>query len=276
MARASFAIARIPTPVFNTPLVSSYLGGEDGSTVALDSQQLMRCTETVLLPHTKIKCVRKVPPSWLWQIETEEYPYPGEYFAHENCLLRQLEEPPKRVIHLPSPSSMLKMAKCLTGARYIWGGNWPLGIPMLTELFPPSTPFQRLPLLTQDTWQLKGVDCSGLLYFLSDGYTPRNTSTLLHFGKPVKIKQMDLNEILEKLLPLDLIVFKGHVILVLDSQTSIESKALHGVIQTPLGERISELLQTKTPIDDSQLCTETNFVVRRWHPAIVERCENWV
>lgn len=264
MKKTLFATARIPTPIFNTSSLRAYFGGEEGHTLCLDKENLLRCVETVLLPHTRITLVEKIPETPLWKIESEEYPYPGELFAHEHCLSLAEDLPPKRIVNLPSQETMLKMAESLTGTRYIWGGNWPLGIPFLTKLFSPSHSLQKLCPLTQDTWQLRGVDCSGLLYFLSDGYTPRNTSTLLHFGKAVPVEKSSLEEIISCVQPLDLIVFKGHVILILNREMSIESKPLCGVVQTPLKKRLTELLETKKPIDDPALCGSAHFVIRRW------------
>ncbi|HPE85225.1 MAG TPA: hypothetical protein PLO43_03500, partial [Chlamydiales bacterium] len=77
-----------------------------------------------------------------------------------------------------------------------------------------------------------GVDCSGLLYEASYGLTPRNTSELISFGE---------ERSLENLQPLDLLVWKGHVVIVLDPYHTIESRLGKGVVITPLADRLSEI-----------------------------------
>ncbi len=111
-------------------------------------------------------------------------------------------------------------------------------------------------------WALKGVDCSGLLYEATDGFTPRNTSDLVHYGSPVSIENKSVGEIQRIVKPLDLIVWKGHVVIVVDSEKTIESRHLHGVVIAPLKERLEEVLQTRTP--KNSWSDGNHFVIRRW------------
>ncbi len=120
--------------------------------------------------------------------------------------------------------------KQLLGTRYVWGGNWSLGISRMLHYYPPQKPLDEATLAL---WTLSGVDCSGLLYEVSNGTTPRNTSELVHFGEPLPIDSTDL-------LPMDMVVWPGHVWFVLDRDHSIESKSPFGVIQRPLLDRLEE------------------------------------
>jgi hypothetical protein len=82
-----------------------------------------------------------------------------------------------------------------------------------------------------------------------------------------------LHEIAGSLEPLDLIVWNGHVIIVLDRDTVIESRlecekpGRGGVVTTPLHQRLREILQTRRPMDQWPAAGKQRdiFVVRRWY-----------
>jgi hypothetical protein len=131
----------------------------------------------------------------------------------------------------------------------------------LLEWYQPSLPDEKW----RNAWQLKGVDCSGLLYYASNGCTPRNTSALVHYGQSVLIEGKTTQEILQHVEALDLIVWAGHVICVLDKETAIESKVGAGVVTTPLEERLEQVMQSRRPVDHYH-SLRPSFAIRRWHP----------
>jgi hypothetical protein len=116
------------------------------------------------------------------------------------------------------------------------------------------------------------LDCSGLLYQATGGSTPRNTSQLVSYGRAVKISGRLAGEISGLLEPLDLIVWNGHVLIVLDRETIIESslrcgkKGNGGVTTTPLEKRLAEVMRTRRPADSWPTTGKQRdvFVVRRW------------
>ena len=120
---------------------------------------------------------------------------------------------------------------------------------------------------------LAGLDCSGLLYQATGGWTPRNSSRLISFGQGVAISGKQAPEIAALLQPLDLIVWNGHVIIVLDRQTAIESRLQcgkpgnGGVVMTPLPQRIAEIMRTRRPVNSWPEGKKSRdiFVVRRWY-----------
>ena len=71
---------------------------------------------------------------------------------------------------------------------------------------------------------MRGVDCSGLLYEATGGFTPRNTSALVTVWKSRPCCRSEHREIVGRLEPLDLIVWNGHVLIVLDRLRLIESR----------------------------------------------------
>jgi hypothetical protein len=79
-------------------------------------------------------------------------------------------------------------------------------------------------------------------------------------------------ELARLLEPLDLIVWNGHVIIVLDRKTVIESRlecvgpGHGGVVTTPLLQRLEEIMRTRRPLDSWPKGSKQRdgFVVRRW------------
>jgi hypothetical protein len=261
---AFYALTHSPTPVFNTVELAHYFGGAGGDTLLLDDQNLMTTVETVLFPQTPVKLLKQVEQTPLWKIATDVYPYSGEFYIHDHFIHIVDIPPHQQKIDLPTSSEILQRMHCLEHARYIWGGNWPQGIELLPKLYPSKTPFSQLDPLIQDTWQLKGVDCSGLLHYATQGYTPRNTSSLVDFGTLVDVEGKGAWDILQQLQALDIIVWAGHVLCVLDQQTVIESRALKGVIKTNAFERLSEIMQERQPVNHWNSTLSPHFVIRRW------------
>ena len=267
MSESLFAIAVHPTPVFDTPDLNRCFGGEDGDTLPLDKDGLFRPVETVLLPGTKLQLVERVAKSTIWRIRTDEYTYSEKLYVDARFVEQCPEDAPARDIALPSIEDILSQLEALKGTTYIWGGNWPSGIDLLPQCYPSRTPFARLAPREKKTWRLEGVDCSGLLYFCTNGYTPRNSRPLLTFGHAVELEGKSLEEVLPTLQPLDLIVWTGHVICVLDSERAIESRPETGVVICSLEERLREVQLKRKPVNSWSAGAEPCFVVRRWHPA---------
>jgi hypothetical protein len=88
----------------------------------------------------------------------------------------------------------------------------------------------------------------------------------------VTVAGCSVREIVSRLAPLDLIVWPGHVLVVLDRERVIESRldcghAERGVVVTPLAERLKGIMSTRRPAD--RLSADPGkaareFVVRRW------------
>ncbi len=160
-------------------------------------------------------------------------------------------------------SDLARKMEQLLGSRYIWGGNWSLGISKMLHYYPPQ---KALDDATLALWTLRGVDCSGLLYEVTNGATPRNTNQLIHFGKALPIEGKSPAEIAKELLPMDMVVWPGHVWFAFDSSHSIESKSPFGVIRRPLIERLEETCKERTGADGwSKTCDRNrNFTIRRF------------
>ncbi len=273
-----YAIAEGCVPVTNNPDLTQLFGGSDGDRLSIDECGNMRALEFVALPGTVFTIEEELIERGVrvFRVNTAEYPYltQGGYYVDARLVRTSDSRPPQPRKGLPSRETILSNLVQTVGSRYIWGGNCPAGISRLLSLYPPSPAVLRDWEMT-DRWMLRGVDCSGLLYQATSGYTPRNTSSLLTFGKPVKIAGLSTEQIARTLLPLDLIVWKGHVLIVLDKSRVIESRLLckggerkGGVMVTSLSDRLTEIMAERRPSDDPALPADhegKTFVVRRWY-----------
>ncbi|HUD00781.1 MAG TPA: hypothetical protein VMR37_00475 [Rhabdochlamydiaceae bacterium] len=234
-------VARIPTPIFNTPEIPF-----NQRPLKKDSQGRLMEMETIAFPGTKFRCVKEISERIL-QVETAEYHSTAPLYVDSRFLQTAPAEASEREKNLPSIDKILRWMEDRIGLRYFWGGNWEAGIPELLEFYPAlknASPEDR------DDAVCRGLDCSGLLYQATNGYTPRNTSDLILFGREVPLEQIK---------PLDLLVWKGHMIVVRSPTTLIESRMGYGVVVSPFQQRyleVSELLKTQNK----------TLYIRRWYP----------
>lgn len=146
------------------------------------------------------------------------------------------------------------------GSPYVWGSNWMLSKDEMRQLeehlvHHPSSFAGNLKTI------FSGVDCSGLLYAACLGQVPRNTSQLVHFGEFVDIDNCSNEQICNKIRPLDLLVWKGHVLIFLDENTLIESRKDFGCVIVDSKNRLDEIRQTRKP---SSCLSEQSFFIKRW------------
>ena len=238
---STYASLRRPAPLYNTPNIPHQ---QPSLNVSKDHQGLLKQVETIALTGTKFKILKKAAQT-VYEVTTLDYPSPTPLYIDSRFLEAASVETPEREKELPPTDSILKFMKSLVGARYFWGGNWAMGIPEMVHFYPQLSP-------NDDDLLCKGVDCSGLLYQATNGFTPRNTAQLCSYGE---LLEFDL----EKVKPLDMMVWPGHVIFVLDHNSVIESAVGKGVFVSALRERVTffrEKLQAEQKL----------FYLRRWHP----------
>lgn len=255
MTLPRYAFAKLPTPILNTPHFKDVFR----MPLALDTQNLLRAVEAVALPGTKFQLLSP-PENLVQKVITRDYPG-HDLYVDSRFLDFSIALPEERIANLPKPSQILERLHAKLGLPYVWGGNWGDGIEEMLTFYPPS---KLLDALSKTMWTLKGLDCSGLLYEATDGFTPRNTSQLIRFGKSVSIHQSSVKMIAERLRPLDLIVWSGHVVIVENGKEVIESRHPLGVIRTSLIPRLREIMQERHPVDDWDTTCGPRFVVRRW------------
>ncbi|MBS3904165.1 MAG: hypothetical protein KGZ39_02435 [Simkania sp.] len=248
-------VARVPTPLFNSPDLHKIFTWP----LPLDEQKLLRPLETVLFPGSLVSVAQQCQHHVV-QIVTEEYP--GDKLYTDSRFLEVSKNLETRKKTLPSLQEILKKLQYWPKTDYVWGGNFSNGIPQLEQWYPmPKGIDEQM----HNMWLLMGVDCSGLLYEVTQGYTPRNTAQLMHFGDPVSIEGKSDEEIIQIVLPGDLIIWRGHMLIVEEGGTVFESRIYDGTIRTSLVQRLKEIRQTREPVDDPTKDHKTSYVVRRWY-----------
>jgi hypothetical protein len=269
---APYGIARSPAPVLNTPAISAIFGGSDGKTLRTDRCGQVRELEFIALPGTVFSIRGEVRDgeATIFQVETDDYPMPAGTRLYVDSRLIELrgERPVPRGRTLPPAAEIVSALKGSIGSPYVWGGNLQDGLAELIGLFYGGA----VPAAARRQLTLAGLDCSGLLYQATGGWTPRNTSQLVSYGRAVNIAGKKVDGIVRLLEPLDLIVWNGHVVIVLDRETTIESrlecgkKGNVGVVTTALRQRLTEIMRTRRPVDRWPAAGKQRdvFVVRRW------------
>ena len=273
-----FARALSPTPVFNSDDVRAIYGGASGAVLKLDEFEQVAELEYIALPGTVFRVIaqKKLSDTTLYQVRTQEYPDSElALWIDGRTVETSWAEPVARVAQLPSRETVLANLKSASGATYVWGGNIQAGLPQWPTWYPAS---RELTDHERRLWSFTGVDCSGLLYEATDGYTPRNTSGLVVLGQPVAVGGLSATDLPSRLQPLDLLVWKGHVVIVLDQQTAIESRHTYpadpagiygGVRIRPMAEALADIYAKRVPANeyvDQDANGQKVFVVRRWWP----------
>ena len=218
----TFFVTDKPTPVLNTPCFSDVYSG----TLPFDDQRLVRALEYIAFPKRTFKVVNEVKPNIL-HVTTSEYSSSGSLFVDrrfgeiygEETLLFQHKMPSKKVL--------IERLLSKQGLPYVWGGNWSIGIPEWERFYPPPAQISEF---ERAHWSFMGLDCSGLLYEATEGLTPRNTKELMTYGVEVSLGEVQA---------LDLILYPGHVLIVLSPDEVIESRdEFGGVVVSPFKKRV--------------------------------------
>lgn len=273
-ARAErYAVARSATPVLNTPAMNMVFGGVGGRTLKTDRCGQVRELEFMALPGTVFRVLDEVRQGdgVVYRVNTGDYPSPanGALYVDGRFLELRADQPAERPRRMPERERVISALKAAAGSPYVWGGNLRQGISELPGLYYRGS----FSFAEEKRLALAGLDCSGLLYAATNGSTPRNTSQLVEFGRGVPVSGKGAQELSSLLEPLDLIVWSGHVIIVLDRETAIESRlecgspGQGGVVLTPLRKRLAEVMRTRRPLDvwPKGSRGRDGFVVRRWY-----------
>jgi hypothetical protein len=265
---AEYAVAHTATPVLHTPDFEAVFGGPTGHELKTDHCGQARELEYIALPGTVFRLQKQLHrgTTVVYQIETDEYPAPPNVQLYVDSRFVNLEHtvPAVRASKKPPIGEIVTTLRASVGSAYVWGGNALGGVPELAAWFYKKN---KAPVKAKLT--LTGLDCSGLLYYATKGLTPRNTSQLITYGQGVRIAGRTAEDIAALLQPLDLIVWNGHVVIVLDRLNAIESRLKcgkpgnGGVVISPLTQRISEIMRTRRPADAAP--DGNSFVIRRWY-----------
>jgi hypothetical protein len=256
-----YATANEFTPIFQSPDLKRIFQGH-----RLPLQQnLLKELEMIAFQGSIFQILDQ--DKFIAKIVFEEYASIKPLYTDIRFLTLHCSAPIVRQKTCPPLVTILETMKSLQGRPYLWGGNC-YGVDKMLTWYPPSSPLSALDPLDQYTWSLQGFDCSGLIYFATGGITPRNTSELIYFGTSVPISSIPYQD--WDLQPGDLIVWKGHVIIVIDCHFVIESLGGVGVIISPLQQKIEYIHRDlkRKPMDEwnaeGDVPEENRYVIRRW------------
>jgi hypothetical protein len=252
-----YVVATYPTPVLKTPAFHEVFGGR----MKLDHCKGVRPIEFIAMTGTlfTVEDAMADQDTTIYRVTTNDYPFPttaGYYI--DSRFVTAVEVPKDRKPELPPVAEVQRRLTAALQRPYVWGGNFVNGVPRLKELYPQADP-------------LAGVDCSGLLYQATNGFTPRNTSALISYGKAVHVAGLPVEKVAQKLKPLDLIVWNGHVMIVLDEDTIIQStmgcNSVGGVHSSNLRDTLRRLMMRRKAVDQfpQGSAGARAFVVRRWY-----------
>lgn len=211
--------ANKPAPLLNTNDFKSVFCDN----MPLDKDHLLRALELVALPGTALQM--KGQRGNICEVELAGYPV-KRLFVDKRFVSEKSEHPKAQ---MPKKEVILKRMQRMCGKPYIWGGNYCAGVPEMLIYYPPTKPISGM---QRSIWTFAGVDCSGLLYEACHGLVPRNTSQLIGYGEERELEDLE---------PLDLLVWKGHIVVALDRKRVIESRLGQGVVVTPIEKRLKEI-----------------------------------
>lgn len=250
-----------PTPILNKKEFSEVFGGAFGG-LALDASGLLKSLEMIAFEGEPLYVLDQFldKEALIYQIEYDHYPSKTPLFVDSRFVKNSEEE---KKFPLPiHQEKVLKNLLSMQGLPYVWGGNFSKGIEKMLSFYPPR---RKLTPLEEYNWTFKGVDCSGLLYEATFGTTPRNTSELCYFGEGIDIKGKSFYEIRDLILPLDILVWKGHVVIALSKEWTIESRAHQGgVYISSLMSRLEAIVHEEKKNLANQAIEKDDVVLRRW------------
>lgn len=266
--KKKYAISKYFTPVLYTKDFSDVYGGKDGKTLKRSKTGLIKELEYVAYPGSSFEILESYPKGdyFIYKVYTDEYDISElhiELFIDSRFVELSDKKPDKRKMELPTKEKIYQYFKKSLGSLYVWGGNNVDGVDEMMRFYPPKG---ELSEKEKKEWGLKGVDCSGLLYEATNGFTARNTHQLVYYGQGVSIRGLSASQIAKRVKPLDLIVWKGHVIIIYDSVTTIESAHSAGcVLKKNLISALEKIMLKRSPADEWK-DGENIFVIRRWYP----------
>lgn len=241
----------------------------------LDNWRQVAPTETILLPGSVVEVKQAIER--VWRIVTPEYFSKSPLYMDPSSIIRLSSHMLTRVERLlPSIDAIITRMRSQVGQRYIWWGNTPDGIHEMLGKYGPIPDSQE----EKEKMIFKGFDCSGLLYWATNGATPRNTSDLLSYGAWVDIENKSIEDIIKTLKPLDIIVWgiSWHCLIVLKNGEVIDSSVnwwTEWLYSEPNGVRIRNIDDVLSDImsgPDARMPTNNYatsdqskaFVVHRW------------
>lgn len=273
-----YAVANYYTPIFYSYGLKNIFGWTGESTLKLDDNNQIDEVETIALTGSVFEIYAEIK-DWdntIYKVYNRDYDYAttNGYYIDSRFVALTWVIPETVAKILPEKQTIIERVKIIEWSQYVRWWDAPYGVSQLMDFYPPKS---NVSDEIKSKWILKWVDCSWLLYYATNGYTPRNTSSLVNYGTWIEIQWLNADAIINKLEPLDLIVRRWHMILVLDKNTVIQSvyqlqltglNAESGVVINNSKDVLSRVMDNRTAVnnyDDLSFADVKKFVVRRWY-----------
>jgi len=252
----------------------------------IDELEFIAPKGTVFFLQRQIRQQIRSGETIYFQVSTDYYPTNTPLWIDGRFLDIREVYPDSPPIEERTSQEILEYLRSLEGVPYTWNGNYSRGIPEILEYYQPSGDISAR--LTGD-WILEGVDSTGALHEASGGITPLDDSKMTTFGDSIhieldteqKTKEEIAQQLIDVLLPLDIIATGGRTWIVLDDNQVLESKHRAkfdgSVVISPLLHTIVGLLEKRVYVQDIMDELENKkakkFVIRRWHtePTILKQ-----
>lgn len=250
-----YVSAKTYTPVFNIPEIYKFLSDLDGD-VKTDKKGLLPEVSFIAPPGREFEIIDEIEQSGYTILKVKPVNSEKIYYADSRFLEGAYGEYDNK--GKLTKEEIIRNLKAMEGYPYEYGGAIANGVWKLESMYDIKG--------LNEKWKPKGLDCSGLIYQATNGAIPRSSSEIVKYGEGLDIEGKKLDDIIDMLEPLDIIGYPGHVLIVIDKNSVMESSPKKGVRILQAETRIKQLMKDRKPVNDVEGENKNKiFVVRRWY-----------
>ncbi|MBN1633509.1 MAG: hypothetical protein JW917_05015 [Ignavibacteria bacterium] len=250
-----YVSARTYTPVFNIPDIYKFLS-EIEEEIKTDKKGLIPEISYIAPPGEEFEIIgiTKQNDHTIFKIK----PANSEKTYYIDSRFTERSDGKKNQGEKLSKEEIIRNLKAMEGYPYEYGGATANGVYKFESMYEIKG--------LREKWKPKGLDCSGLIYQATNGAIPRSSSEIVKYGEGLDIEGKKLDDIIDMLEPLDIIGYPGHVLIVIDKNSVMESSPKKGVRILQTETRIKQLMKDRKPVNDAEGKDKNKiFVVRRWY-----------
>jgi len=250
-----YVSAKTYTPVFSIPDIYKVLSELD-SDVKTDKKGLIPEVSFIAPPGKEFEILEETEINGYTILKVK--PVDSEKIYYVDSRFLEQSDGEGIIKGKLSKEEIIRNLKAMEGYPYEYGGATANGVWKLESMYDIKG--------LNEKWKPKGLDCSGLIYQATNGAIPRSSSEIVKYGEGLDIEGKKLDDIIDMLEPLDIIGYPGHVLIVIDRKSVMESSPKKGVRILQADTRIKQLMKDRKPVNDVEGENKNKiFVVRRWY-----------
>jgi cell wall-associated NlpC family hydrolase len=250
-----YVSAKTYTPVFNIPDIYKFLSELD-TDIKTDKKGLIPEVSFIASPGKEFEIIEETKNNGYTIMKVK--PVDSEKIYYVDSRFLEQSDGEGSIKEKLSKEEIIRNLKAMEGYPYEYGGAIANGVWKLESMYDIKGLNER--------WKPKGLDCSGLIYQATNGVIPRSSSEIVKYGEGLDIEGKKLDDIIDMLEPLDIIGYPGHVLIVIDRNSVMESSPKKGVRILQAETRIKQLMKDRKPVNDVEGEDKNKiFVVRRWY-----------